>query len=230
MAWMVEVGFTPPPVTKTEPSMTKRLRTSWLRPHSLTTEVAGLVPMRQVPSRWVVEDFARDGGGVGAGFAHEFGGTGDTVLHHGGGVGADGVVDARGGDAVAVLQVRIERDAVVFFRQVIAGNADMGAAVVVAAHGGVVAFAPGHAAGFEAGLGFTHRARAAAKLQHVAAGEAAGEVGFVELLGPERDDGAALAVHLFMEPALHDGPGVEHQVAADEIGGVCETVGEAFGF
>jgi hypothetical protein len=33
------------------PSTMKRLRTSWQRPHSFTTEVSGSVPMRAVPIR-----------------------------------------------------------------------------------------------------------------------------------------------------------------------------------
>ena len=48
---MVEVGFTPPEVTKTLPSTMKRFFTSCERPHSLTTERAGSVPIRAVPSR-----------------------------------------------------------------------------------------------------------------------------------------------------------------------------------
>jgi hypothetical protein len=49
---MVEVGFTPPPVTKTLPSTMNRFLTSWQRPHSFTTERSGSVPMRAVPRRW----------------------------------------------------------------------------------------------------------------------------------------------------------------------------------
>ena len=37
-AWIVEVGFTPAEVTKMLPSTMNRFLTSWLRPHSLTTE------------------------------------------------------------------------------------------------------------------------------------------------------------------------------------------------
>src|ERR1700757_4760073 len=52
MAWIVEVGLTPPEVTQMLPSTMKRFFTSWQRPHSLTTERAGFRPMRAVPSRW----------------------------------------------------------------------------------------------------------------------------------------------------------------------------------
>ena len=50
-AWMVAVGFTPAEVTNTLPSTMNRFLTSWQRPHSLTTERAGSVPMRAVPIR-----------------------------------------------------------------------------------------------------------------------------------------------------------------------------------
>src|SRR5690606_28441332 len=50
-AWMVLVGFTAAAVTKMLPSMMNRLRTSWQRPHALTTERSGSVPMRAVPIR-----------------------------------------------------------------------------------------------------------------------------------------------------------------------------------
>src|SRR6266436_4199544 len=48
---MVEVGLTPPEVTNTLPSTMNRFFTSCERPHSLTTERAGSVPIRAVPSR-----------------------------------------------------------------------------------------------------------------------------------------------------------------------------------
>ena len=48
---MVEVGFTPPLVTQMLPSTMNRFFTSWLRPHPLTTERSGSLPMRAVPSR-----------------------------------------------------------------------------------------------------------------------------------------------------------------------------------
>src|ERR1700742_2021092 len=51
MAWMVEVGLTPPEVTNTLPSTMKRFFTSCERPHSFTTDRSGSVPMRAVPSR-----------------------------------------------------------------------------------------------------------------------------------------------------------------------------------
>jgi hypothetical protein len=66
-AWMVLVGFTAAAVTKMLPSMMNRLRTSWQRPRSLTTEVSGSVPMRAVPIKchpatcsgaWAIVSFA----------------------------------------------------------------------------------------------------------------------------------------------------------------------------
>jgi hypothetical protein len=46
------------------------------------------------------------------------------VLHHAARVLADGVVDPGSGNAVTILQFRIERDAIVLLRQVVAGHAD----------------------------------------------------------------------------------------------------------
>ena len=48
-ACIVETGFTPLEVTKMLLSTMKRFGTSWLRPHSLTTEFLGSVPIRAVP-------------------------------------------------------------------------------------------------------------------------------------------------------------------------------------
>ena len=48
-AWMVAVGLTPAEVTKMLPSTMNRFFTSWLRPHSLTTDRVGSLPMRAVP-------------------------------------------------------------------------------------------------------------------------------------------------------------------------------------
>ena len=46
-----EVGLTPTEATNTLPSLMNRLRTSWLRPRSLTADATGSHPMRAVPSR-----------------------------------------------------------------------------------------------------------------------------------------------------------------------------------
>src|SRR6516225_6149125 len=48
---MVEVGFTPPEVTKRLPSTMNKFFTSCDRPHGFTTERAGSAPMRAVPRR-----------------------------------------------------------------------------------------------------------------------------------------------------------------------------------
>jgi hypothetical protein len=46
---IVRVGFTAAAVTKMLPSTMNRFLTSWLRPHSFTTDRAGSVPIRAVP-------------------------------------------------------------------------------------------------------------------------------------------------------------------------------------
>ena len=75
-----------------------------------------------------------------------------------------------------------------------------------------------------------HRVLAAHHLEGVAAHEAAGEVSFVEFLAPHRVAGAAPAVRVLIEVAEDGAVGVEHQVAADEAGGVGDAVGELRGF
>src|SRR6266545_4841261 len=51
-AWIVQVGWPRPPVTRLEPSQMKRFRTSCVRWYLSTTDVRGSLPIRQVPSRW----------------------------------------------------------------------------------------------------------------------------------------------------------------------------------
>ena len=50
-AWIVIVGWPRPEVTRLLPSQMKRFGTSWLRWYLSTTDVAGSLPMRHVPSR-----------------------------------------------------------------------------------------------------------------------------------------------------------------------------------
>jgi hypothetical protein len=64
------------------------------------------------------------------------------VLHHPRRILPDLVIDPRRRDAVAVLQHWVERDAVVFLRQVLAYRRQAQAMAVEAAKGGVMARAP----------------------------------------------------------------------------------------
>ncbi len=50
----VMVGFCQPELTKLLPSTTKRFLMSWLWLHLLRTLVLGSLPMRQVPSSWML--------------------------------------------------------------------------------------------------------------------------------------------------------------------------------
>ena len=147
-AWIVEVGFTPPEVTKMLPSTMNRFFTSWLRPQEFTTERAGSLPMRAVPSRcqppyttgrtaWMCRAPAA---------ARISLPRVDREVQHAAGVLADGVVDPGRRDAVAVLQHRIERDPVVLLGQVLGADADLHAVADHAAEGVVVALAPGQQA------------------------------------------------------------------------------------
>ena len=67
---------------------------------------------------------------------------GDRVIQHAAGVLADGVVDLRRRNAVAILQHRIERDPVMLLRQILA-DADRHAVTDQAAERIVMALAPG---------------------------------------------------------------------------------------
>jgi hypothetical protein len=50
LAKIVSTGFTPPLVMCSEPSMTRRFGWPQTRPYGSVTEVAGSVPIRQVPA------------------------------------------------------------------------------------------------------------------------------------------------------------------------------------
>ena len=70
------------------------------------------------------------------------------------------------------------------------------------------------------------RAGAAVELQRVAPHEIARRIGLVELLAPQRGDRAAAAIELLVDIARDDRPGMQHQVLADQAGGVGEPVGK----
>ena len=126
-AWIVEVGFTPPDVTHTLPSTMKRFFTSWQRPQAFTTERSGSVPIRAVPSKCpgLFDAVARDAEIRLAPAAARISSVlGNAMLHHPPRVLADAIFDAGRGNAVTVLHFRIQRDAVVLFRQVLAGDTD----------------------------------------------------------------------------------------------------------
>src|SRR5439155_2742300 len=110
----------------------------------------------------------------------------------------DPVVDPRRRDAVAVLQHRVERDAVVLLRQILADRRQAEAMTIEAAKGGVMALAPGQEALRFAGDSLGDRPDAAAELERVAAHETARRVGFVELLAPQAGRRRAVAVGRFV--------------------------------
>src|SRR3569832_415598 len=92
----------------------------------------------------------------------------DAMRHHLRGVLADRVVDARRRNAVTVLQHRIERDAIVLLRQVLADCRDRETMAVELAEHRVMLGAPGQDALGLAGDGLEHRAYAATELEGIA--------------------------------------------------------------
>ena len=130
-------------------------------------------------------------------------------------------------DAVGVLQHRIERDGVVLLRQVLADRHHAGAVAEQLAIGAVVFGAPRQAADLHAMHRGHHRVLAAGELERVAAHEPAGAVGLVELLAPDAVARTAIAVQRLVELAGDPRVGMEHQVLADQAGGIGEAVGEA---
>ena len=112
------------------------------------------------------------------------------VIQHAAAVVAERVCDLRRRNAVGVLQHRIERDGVVFFRQVLADRHHAGAVPEQFPVGVVVVDAPGQAADLHAVHGDLHLVLAARELERVAAHEISGRIGFVELLAPDAIAGA----------------------------------------
>src|SRR6185437_5224888 len=96
-----------------------------------------------------------------------------SMIHHLPAVLADRVVDLRRGNAVAVLQHGIERDAVVLLGQVFADRGDREAMAVEPAKHAVMIRPPWQNALLLARDRFKHRPGAAAELDAVAADEAA---------------------------------------------------------
>src|SRR6266702_8442239 len=94
------------------------------------------------------------------------------MLHHLPAVLADGVVDPRRGNAVAVLQDRIERDAIALFREILADGGKSEPMSVELAEHAVMIRAPGQNPPLLADDGLEHRPGAAHELNAVAAHEA----------------------------------------------------------
>ena len=155
------------------------------------------------------------------------GGVADAVVEHLPAVVAEGVAHLRGGDAVAVGELRVEGHLVVLFRQVLTDNGDVERMSKVLRKLRMVVRAPGQPPRAVAVVGGGEGTEAPVDLEGVSAHEAAGEVGLVELLGYEVcAQRPHVAVDAFVERAEEDGVRVEHQVLADEAGRVGDAVGE----
>src|SRR5450631_4609468 len=141
-----------------------------------------------IQDRTIDADIGRPGGGK------NFPGPCNAVFEHSRAVLADRVVDARRGDAVAVLEDGIERDAVMLLRQVLADRRQAEPVAVEPAERGVVARPPRQQALGLAGNGLRHRSDAAAESKGVATHETARRIGFVELFAPETGRRRAIAV------------------------------------
>ena len=123
---MVDVGLTAPAVTNTLPSTMNRFLTSCACPDPVTTLLPGSSPCGLCPSG--ASPSAQQGNGidgVGAGGLEDLGSVGDAVVEHLPAVVAESVAYLWGGDAVAVGEIRVERDLVVLFGQVFADDAEV---------------------------------------------------------------------------------------------------------
>src|SRR5882757_8364582 len=134
------------------------------------------------------------------------------MRHHLAAVLADGVVDPRRGNAVAVFQVGIERDAVVLLRQVLADRGHRDAMAVELAEHAVMIRAPRQDALLLARDRLEHRPGAAAELNAVAADEAARQISVVKLLAPQTGRRSAVGVSRLRHEAVDLRIGMEHQV------------------
>jgi hypothetical protein len=118
---------------------------------------------------------------------------------------------------VAVLQDRVQCDAVMLLRQILTGNPDQHAMVKQRAKDAVMVLPSRQAAGGHAGDRFVRRAGAAGKLQRVPSHKAAREVGLV----CSTSRSAARGRRPARPPHTKDQrPGVQHQVLADQARGI----------
>ena len=212
------------------PSTMNRFFTSWQRPHSLTTERSGSVPMRAVPSRCQppfriglsTADIA------GAGGRQDLLRPRDAVVHHRRRVLAHACSRSSAPGCRCVLQHRIERDAVVLLRQVLADRRQPDAAVeqLRGRRGG----GPRpRAAGRPPSLTSASMtgADAAAELEGVAAHEAARSGRSRRTPGSRGTAAGRVAVERLVDIAVDQRIGVEHQVLADQPAGIGQAVGES---
>src|SRR5262249_56732229 len=101
---------------------------------------------------------------------------------------AEPVGHARCRDAVAIGERRVELDAIVRLRQVLADDRDGDGAIETLVVRAPVRAAPGHAVSDRAAVGRRDRREPAGHLERIAPDETAREIGLVELLP---DDAAA---------------------------------------
>src|SRR4051812_47484054 len=141
-----------------------------------------------------------------------------TVVHHLPAVGADRIINLRRGDAVAVLQHWIERDAVMLLGQILADRRDREAVTIEFAEHAVMIGTPRQNTLLLAGHGFEHRPGAAAELDAVATDETARQIGVVEFLAPQAGRRRAVAIGRLLHEPVDLRIWVEHQVLADQAG------------
>src|SRR3954453_17464370 len=153
----------------------------------------------------------------------------NPVLQHFLAVLADGIVDARRRNAVAVLQDRIEPDAVVLFRKVLADRRRGEPVAVELAEYAVVIRAPRQNALAFAHHGLEYRPDTAAELDAVTAHKTARKIGFIKFLTPQAGRRRAIAVGSLIDIAVDLRVGMEHQVLADQSARIGEPVGKTAG-
>src|SRR4051812_18460692 len=139
-----------------------------------------------------------------------------SMIHHFATVLADRVIDLRRGNAVAVFQHRIQGDAVMLLRQVLANRGHTKAMAVELAERAVMIRAPRQNPLLLAGDRLEHRAGATAELDAVAADKAARQIRVVKFLAPQAGRRRTVGIGRLLHKAVDLRIGMEHQVLADQ--------------
>ena len=127
---------------------------------------------------------------------------------------------------MAIPEHGIERDPIVFLRQVFADRRQAKPVAIEPAKHRMVVRAPGQQALGLAGDGLHHRPDAAAKLKCIAAHKAARGIRLVKFLAPQAGRRRAVAVGRLIDIAIELGVGMKHQILADQPAGIGKTIGK----
>ena len=184
----MDVGLTAPPVTH-DAAVDDEQVSHIVGPAPAVHDGGGAVGTHarrahQVPSRGL--ELGVDRHVPGPGRFHQLRRPVDAVGHHPQAVFTDGVLDLRCGDAVAVRETGVERDAVVGLGEVLAEYNYGDRMAQPVGHDTVVSLSPGDSVPGPFAQGRGHRTQASYDLKAVASREAPGQVRLVELVAKDR--------------------------------------------